>query len=143
LRKTVKQSPRRKSRNSRELTADSHISLTIKQALVALGLIATIAGGYYYLVNTQSSQGHDIAEIKATVGNVTQTTEATARDQDAKREQMGKEFLASTEKIAEKVSELNTAMAVQQTTNKQMSDTLTTISNQLGELSLGKKPSVH
>ena len=86
--------------------------------------IAVTAGGYWFLVDNQNAQGKDIAEIKTTVTNAT-------KDQDNKREQLGKDFLASNQKIADKVGDLNAAVLVQQATAKTMADTLAHISDQL------------
>ena len=119
---------------SRGITPDSHITMSIKQVLVVLGCVIVGAGGYFYLVWNQSASQRDIAEIKSTVASVTNSTQTASKEQDVKREQLGKDFLASTNKIADEVSALNSAMIHQQDQTTTMNNTLVTISNQLGEL---------
>jgi len=121
------------------ITPGTKISVNLVQfGFIAAG-IAVVVGGYLYMENGQASLtkaqdafGKDIAEIKTTVGS-------TSKEQDTKREQMGKDFLASTSKIADQVAELNKQMAVQQTQTKLMTDTLTTISNQIGSFARAVK----
>ena len=120
--------------SSRGITPDSHITMSIKQVLVVLGCVIVGAGGYFYLVWTHSASQRDIAEIKSTVASVTNSTQTASKEQDVKREQLGKDFLASTNKIADEVSALNSAMIHQQDQTTTMNNTLVTISNQLGEL---------
>ena len=120
--------------SSRGITPDSHITMSIKQVLVVLGCVIVGAGGYFYLVWNQSASQRDIAEIKSTVASVTNSTQTASKEQDVKREQLGKDFLASTNKIADEVSALNSAMIHQQDQTTTMNNTLVTISNQLGEL---------
>ena len=120
--------------SSKGITPDSHITMSIKQVLVVLGCVIVGAGGYFYLVWNQSASQRDIAEIKSTVASVTNSTQTASKEQDVKREQLGKDFLASTNKIADEVSALNSAMIHQQDQTTTMNNTLVTISNQLGEL---------
>lgn len=117
-----------------ELSPESHITMSIQQIVMVAFILLTAGSGYAYLVWNQSAATSSIAAINTKIDTVATATTAVSKDQDAKREQMGKDFLASTEKIADKVSDLNTALAVQQSTTKTMADTLTTISNQLGEV---------
>lgn len=121
------------------ITPDSHVTLSIKQILVALGGVVVGASGYFYLVSNQTAAQRDIAEIKTNVAAVTSNTQSASKDQDAKREQLGKDFLASTNKIADEVNMLNAAMIHQQDQTATMNNTLVTISNQLGELSRPQK----
>lgn len=121
-------------RQASAITPDSHITMSIKQILFVLGSVIVGAGGYFYIVWNQSAANRDIAEIKTTVASVTTSTTQASKDQDAKREQLGKDFLASTNKIADEVSILNSAMIHQQDQTATMNNTLVTISNQLGEL---------
>lgn len=125
---------RRQTRTVKSITPDSHITMSIKQILFVLGCVIVGAGGYFYLVWNQTAAQHDIAEIKTTVASVTQTTATSSKDQDQKREQMGKDFLASTNKIADEVNTLNAAMIHQQDQTTTINNTLVTISNQLGEV---------
>lgn len=122
----------RRSRVREDISPESHITMSLQQILMIAVILLTAGSGYAYLVWGQSAANTAITEINSKITTVSSTDAKSIADQDAKREKMGQDFLASTEKIADKVSELNTALAVQQTTSKQMSDTLVTISNQLG-----------
>jgi hypothetical protein len=130
---------RRRRGNGHALTPESQISMSVTQIIIVIGFVATCAVAWGVVVWGQHSQGDDIAETKTAITAIKNTVGAVTTDQDQKREQLGKEFLASQEKIVEKVSELNTALAVQQTTSKQMNDTLVTISNELQEFNSGKR----
>jgi uncharacterized membrane-anchored protein YjiN (DUF445 family) len=125
---------RRKSTRAGDINPDSHVTMSLQQVLVVASILLACGSGYAYLVWNQSDAKTAIADVNTKLSTVTVNNGKALADEDSKREQMGKDFLASTEKIADKVSDLNTALAVQQTTSKQMADTLQTISNQLGEL---------
>ena len=125
---------RHKRRES--ITPDSSVTLSIKQILVVFAAVVAIASGYFYMVWNQAAANKDIQDIKASVSTVTQSAAVTTKEQDEKREQLGKDFIASTDKIASKVNDLSTQMALTQQETKVQTDTLTKISNQLGELSL-------
>jgi galactitol-specific phosphotransferase system IIB component len=129
--------PRTKSRQRRypsALSPESAITMSVKQVLITVGIIAASVSGYAYLVYTESTQGADIVVIKTTLST-------TTKEQDAKRDQMGKDFLDSQTKLNAKVSELTTAVQVQQHDTQTMSETLKTISNQLGNLTVRTVPS--
>ena len=129
----------RRRSNGHALTPDSQVSMSVTQVLIVIAFVASCALAWGIVVWGQHTQGDDIAETKTAITAIKNTVGAVTTDQDQKREQLGKEFLASQEKIVEKVSELNTALAVQQTTSKQMNDTLVTISNELQEFNSGKR----
>lgn len=125
-----------KRRNTRRngsgsITADSHVTLSIKQIIFAFVAIAGLGSGYAYLVWGQTSVAKDVAELKSSVSTVTVKTDDASKDQDKKREQMGKDFLASQQKIVDRVSDLHDALVKQQATTDTMASTLTTIANEL------------
>jgi uncharacterized coiled-coil protein SlyX len=103
--------------------------MSLTQVILVIGFVAAAALAWGIVVWTQHTQSSDIAEIKTTVSSQN-------ADQDKKRDQLGKDFLASQDKIVDKVSTLHDALVEQQATTKQMSDTLTTISNELREVPL-------
>ena len=104
--------------------------------LMVIGFVASLVLSLGAILYNQSAFKGDVAELKSGVAIAVNKTAEVSTDQDKKREDMGKAFLASQEQIVAKVSELTTQQAVSQVTTKQMADTLTTISNKIGDLSL-------
>lgn len=121
---------RRRSRSA-GITADSHVTLSVKQVLIAIAAVAGIGSGYAYLVWNQTGTGKDVSELKATVASVATKTDSASKEQDAKREQMGKDFLASQQKLVDRVADLHDAVVQQKATQDAMASTLTTIANEL------------
>ena len=93
--------------------------------------VVTLAGGYWYLISTQAKQTSDIARVQTTIEAVTHDTTAQVKDQNDKRETLAKDFLASNQKIADRVSDLNTQMVLTQQAAKVTNDTLSQIRDQL------------
>jgi hypothetical protein len=122
------------TKSTRDITPDSRVTMSLTQVLFVVGGVFIAALGWGVVVWGQHSQASDIATIQTKLDTVTTATQKVSQDQDTKREQMGKDFLSSQDKIVEQINKLNTAVAVEQTTQKTMADTLTTISNQIGEL---------
>lgn len=125
---------RRRGHYSASISPESHITMSLKQVVITVGAIAVGAVGYAYLVYTESTQGTDIATIKTTLS-------ATTKDQDQKRDQMGKDFLTSQNVLVAKVNDLNTTVQLQQHDTQAMAETLKTISAQLGNLTVRTVPS--
>lgn len=126
---------RRAARHSTSLSPDSGVTLTIRQVLIGIAVVFAGGGAYAYLAWNQSAQGNDIAAIKKSVELSTAATTTVVKDQDDKRSQLGRDFLASNEKIAAKVGDLATAIAVQQSQITATVDALGKISTQLGVIS--------
>ena len=118
------------------ITPESRVSLNITQLIMMAGAIASIMIGLGTILINQSTFKDDVTAMKVDVKTVAEAATNVSKEQDTKREQMGKDFLASNKEISARVADLHDAQVVQQMTTKQMADTLTTISNQLGSLSL-------
>lgn len=116
------------------LTPDAKIGFTVKQALVAVGIIASAVAGFGALKWDNMETRNDVAAIKKTQEAFTAQTPAALRDQDEKRSKLGEQFLASNREIASKVGELATAVAVQQADARATKDALVRISDQLNVL---------
>jgi hypothetical protein len=128
------------------LTPDTHVSLTIIQLIaLVLGLLA-VAGGYVWL-KVDASSAKTTAELTSTkvdtlgtkVEAAIQSNANQFKDQDNKREQLGKDFIASQQQIVAKVSELNTAVLLQQHDTKTIAETLAKISDQLNTVAIAPK----
>ena len=118
------------------LTPGTHISLTIMQFIAMIAGIATLAGGYWWLETNVTSANTKVDYIGTKVDAAIKTNLDGIKDQDNKREQLGKDFLASQELIASKVSDLNAAVTVQQHDTKTIADTLSKISDQLSAVAI-------
>ena len=116
------------------LTPESGLRVTLKQALVAVGIILGAGGAWYALKLDQAETRRDVAEIRKTQEVFTAATPAALRDQDDKRAKLGEAFLASNKVIADKVGDLATAVAVQQADARATREALTKISDQLQQL---------
>lgn len=132
------------------ITPDSGIRVTLKQALIAVGVILGAGGGYGALKWDQAETRKDVAAIKEAQKSITATTTAALKDQEEKRNlvtkeqeerrrQLGESFLASNKEIATKVGDLATAVAVQQAQFKATSDALVKISDQLQQLNASSR----
>lgn len=117
--------------SERALTPDSHITINVTQLIALIVGVVTLAGGYWYLISTQAKQTSDIARVQTTIEAVTHDTTAQVKDQNDKRETLAKDFLASNQKIADRVSDLNTQMVLTQQAAKVTNDTLSQIRDQL------------
>ena len=118
------------------LTPGTHISLTIMQFIAMIAGIATLAGGYWWLETNVTSANAKVDYIGTKVDAAIKTNLDGIKDQDNKREQLGKDFLASQQLIASKVSDLNAAVTVQQHDTKTIADTLSKISDQLSAVAI-------
>lgn len=124
---------RRNGYHRASLSPESQISLTIKQVIITVAAIVVGATGYAYLVYNETSQGADIATIKTTINT-------TTKDQDQKRDQLGKDFLTKQDELNTRVSQLNTSVQLLQHDTAATAETLKTISNQLGNLTVRTMP---
>lgn len=121
---------------ARDLTPETHISMSVTQIGLLAAILFAFGGGWLALQLGQGSLRADVTDIKTTVSTVSNTAQAAAREQDVKREQLGKDFLASNQKIADRVNDLNTQLQVQQQSVKITNETLSKISDQLGHISI-------
>lgn len=97
------------------------------------GLVAAI--WWFGVGTTKQENVQDVVKkLENKIEQVSTTTATTTKEQDQRRSDMAKEFLASNKEIASKVGDLATALAVQQATQKATSDALVKISDQLQQL---------
>jgi hypothetical protein len=129
---------RSRSRNGggSSLTSGTHISLTIQQFLVVVCVVSVAVGGYWWLESNVTTASAKVESFSAKLDQAVKTNNDQFKDQDNKREQLGKDFLASQQQIVAKVGELNTAVTVQQHDTKTIADTLAKISDQLSTISI-------
>lgn len=131
--------PRRPSRRyeppvPESLTPDSGVRVTLKQALVAVGIVLGAGAAWGALKYDNAETRRDVNAIKEAQKVITATTTTTAKEQEERRAALGKEFLASNKEIATKVGDLATAVAVQQAQFKATTDALSKIGTQLDTL---------
>jgi len=128
------------------LTPGTHISLTLTQAIIAVLGLSTVIGGYIWLKVDASSAKTTAAETSTKVDVLATKVEAAAKtnndalkDQDAKREELGKDFLAKQDQLNAKVTELTTSITVQQHDTATIASTLAKISDQLSTAVIAPK----
>jgi hypothetical protein len=124
-------------RNGRgALTPATQISLTVVQFIAVLAIVSLAVGGYWWLESNVTTAAAKVDTFSAKLDQAVKANTDQFKDQDNKREQLGKDFLASQQQIVAKVSELNTAVTVQQHDTKTIADTLSKISDQLSAVSV-------
>jgi len=123
------------------ITPESGLRVTLKQALVAVGVIAGAGIAYGTIKWDQAETRKNVADIKEIQKKFTEATPAALRDQDDKRAKLGEAFLASNKEIANKVGELATAVAVQQAEARATREALIKISDQLQQLNASNRNS--
>ena len=121
------------------LTPGTHISLTIVQFMSVLVLVSVAVGGYWWLESNVSTAASKVDTFSVKLDSAVKSNNDALHDQDNKREQLAKDFLASQDKIVAKVSELNTAVTVQQHDTKTIADTLGQIRDQLAASAIERK----
>ncbi len=120
------------------ITPDTALSVSLKQVIIIIAGIFVVASGYAFLVLNQQSTSKDVTEIKSSVNANAGVVNNIIRDQDDKRAQLAKEFLASNDKIVESVNKLTTLVAVQQERQKSTDEKLEKVLNQISG-ALGRK----
>lgn len=113
------------------ITPEAPMMITLKQAIVAICVLVGAGGTAALFMYTLNAQGVAIEQITKKQDALGATAIAASKEQEQKREQLGKEFLASNREIATKVGDLTTQLAVQQTQMKLTVDALSRISEQL------------
>lgn len=123
-------------RQSNDITPESGVTVNVKQMLVALGVVLGAGAAYASIIYTQNSQGADLMTLRKTLELAVSNNQSTTKEQEQKREALGKEFLASNREIAAKVGELGTLLAVQQTQIKSTTETMAKIADQLQQINV-------
>jgi hypothetical protein len=132
----------RSHRNSRprngggSLSPATHVSFTVTQLIMLIVGLFTLAGGYWWLQSNVVSATAKVGEFSAKLDGAIKTNSDQFATQDHKREQLGKDFIASQQQVVAKVSELNTAVQLQQHDTKQIADSLAKISDQLSTVAI-------
>jgi hypothetical protein len=125
------------------LSPGTHVSLTLSQFAIIFGLSFTVVGGaiagWSVLKSSVTSASDKVDTFATKLDAAVKTNNDQFKDQDNKREQLGKDFLASQAQIVAKVSDLNAAVTVQQHDTKTIADTLSKISDQLATVQIGPK----
>jgi ribosomal protein L30E len=120
------------SRRKTSLSPETNIALSLKQVIFALAAVLVAGSGWAYLVMGQQSTSKDVGDIKAQQAVIASTTAGIVKDQDEKRAMLAKEFIASQEKIAAKIGDLTTLVAVQQNQQKTTDEKLSKVLDQIG-----------
>ena len=124
-------------RNGRgTISPATQISLTLVQFVAVVAIVALAVGGYWWLESSVSTAAAKVDTFSAKLDAAVKTNADQFKDQDNKREQLGKDFLASQAQIVAKVSDLNTAVALTQQQAKLQTDTLNKISDQLSAVTI-------
>jgi oligoendopeptidase F len=122
------------------LSPGTHVSLTLSQFAVIFGLSFTVVGGaiagWSVLKSSVTTANEKVDTFSAKLDQAVTANNNQFKDQDNKREQLGKDFLASQAQIVAKVSDLNAAVTVQQHDTKTIADTLSKISDQLSTVTI-------
>lgn len=126
------------ARRPQHIHPESTLSISMKQALIVLAIVASGGSAFGYIVYNQSSTANDVKALYAANergeerrAKMAEEFMKMTREQNERREAMGKEFLASNREIVTKVSELTTALAVQQSQVRATSEAMAKISAQL------------
>jgi len=140
-----RRSQSRTSRNgSGALSPGTHVSLTISQFVIIFFAAFTFIGGaivgWTVLKSSVTTASEKVDTFSTKLDQAVKANTDQFKDQDNKREQLGKDFLASQAQIVAKVSDLNAAVTVQQHDTKTIADTLAKISDQLSTVAIS--PSV-
>ena len=125
---------KRQRRYQQPLSPETNLALTMRQAVIIIGALLVAGSGWAYLVMGQSATSRDVGDIKSAQTAIASLTAGIVRDQDEKRTALAKEFLASNEKIASKIGDLTTLVAVQQTQQKATDEKLGKVLDQIGTL---------
>ena len=135
---------RKKPNGNGDLTPGTHISLTLAQAIIAVVGLSTIIGGYIWLKVDASTARATSETTSVKVDTLATKVEAATKinadalhDQDVKREDLGKSFLAKQDQLNAKVTDLNTSVQLQQHDTQTIAATLAKISDQLSTVSIG------
>lgn len=112
--------------------------ITFRDIAPVAAVLLAVTGFYFntnnHLANTDSHLGeHDkqIVELRAEVAQAKQKSLNVGETDRSEREKARSEFLVRAEKTADGIGELNKRMAVQETLQATMSNTLNKISDQL------------
>ncbi len=122
--------------NGTYLTPGTKVSLTIVQFTAVMVIVALAVGGYWWLESGVATAATKVDSFSTKLEAAVKTNIDQFKDQDNKRDQLGKDFIASQQQIVAKVSELNTAVTVQQHDTKIIADTLSKISDQLSAVTI-------
>ena len=118
------------------ITPETKFKVSMVQMFSIAAGIFFVAIGYAYLT-------YNVVDIKAVQTDALTKTAAAIKEQDEKRNTLGKQFLDSNEKIAAAVTTLATQMAVQQerqkSTDEKLEKVLTQISSTLSPQSVGPR----
>jgi len=102
-------------------------SLTNLGAIPLLTAVFSVAGFYYVTNGTLSRHGDDIIQIKTKV-------ESSVAEDNAARNKIRDEFLASQTKTAEGIGKLDLRLAVAETNQKTANETLSKIADSLNRI---------
>ena len=114
------------------ITPETGLKVSITQMFVIAGGICVAAMAYAYLVWGQNATSKDVADIKLEQARVVAKTADVISEQDKKRDELGKKFLESNEKIANSITQLTTLTAVQQERQKATDEKLEKVLTQIG-----------
>jgi hypothetical protein len=103
--------------------------------MLVVGLF-TVAGGYWWLQNNVITASAKVGEFSSKLDSAIKSNNDQFTTQDNKREQLGKDFLASQQQVVAKVSELNTAVQLQQHDTSAIAASLAKISDQLSTVAI-------
>jgi len=118
------------------LSPATHVSFTVTQLIMLVVGLFTVAGGYWWLQNNVITASAKVGEFSSKLDSAIKSNNDQFTTQDNKREQLGKDFLASQQQVVAKVSELNTAVQLQQHDTSAIAASLAKISDQLSTVAI-------
>ena len=125
-----------KSTRTSPITPGSTIAMNLRQMIIVIVAVASAVFGYAYLVYTLNSHSTAIVDIDKKIDSNATTAVKSAEEQDAKREDLGKQFLENSKETSQGIATLNTTVGIQGEALKNAADSLNKISTQLNTLNL-------
>lgn len=125
---TKRKQPRRRygttPNGSASLTPESLLQISMKQAVVASGIIAAAGIGYAYLAMGQATQGDALRAISTKLETSTKVAFEKVQEDTASRAKIREDFMLNQQRMTEVLGKLDTRLAVQETNQKMTNDQL-------------------
>lgn len=115
------------------ITPETKFRASLLQVCVGVAIVASFVTGYAFLMIGVQATSKDVVEIKAAQAETIKKTSDALVEQDKKRDDLGRKFIESNEKIASSIGQLTTLTAVQQERQKSTDEKLERVLTELGQ----------